>query len=112
MKKSEHRKIEKQVQEYLRSFQFPEDVKKDLDKLEEERAAICREWSSVRDSFCTGSPCICVTHPHYKELTQKISVLDEAIKKIYQLKVQAGNEKQRLLQKAFYAKQRYFARKK
>jgi excinuclease UvrABC helicase subunit UvrB len=65
----------------------------------------------VRDSFCTGSPCICITHPRYKEFSQKINIFDEAIKKICLLKVQAGNERQRLLQKAFYAKQRYFAQK-
>jgi len=110
MKISSHKKIEKQVQSFLSSLQFPPDVQKELDKLESEYGKIARKWNKLREKFCNASPCICSTHPKHKEFSDKLNFYNEEIKKIYQIKIRAGQQKKRELTLAVYAKQRYLAK--
>lgn len=107
MKISTHKKIERQVQAYLSSFQFPHDVQKELERLESEHGEIADEWNSLREKFCNASPCICHAHPRHKEFSDKLNFYNEEIKKIYQIKIRAGEQKKRELMLAVYAKLRY-----
>ena len=109
MKISSYQKIEKQVQAFLSSFQFPPDVQEELDRLNSEQIKICREWDKLREKFCNASPCICHAHPRHKEFSDKLNFYNEEIKKIYQIKIRAGQQKKRELTLAVYAKQRYLA---
>ena len=110
MKISSHKKIEKQVQAFLSAFQFPPDVQKELERLESKCDEIAQEWNNLREKFCNGSPCICHAHPRHKEFFDKSEFYNEEIKKIYQIKIRAGQQKKRELTLAVYAKQRYRAK--
>lgn len=107
MKISSHKKIEKQVQAFLSSFQFPPDVQKELVRLESEQSKVSREWNELREKFCNASPCICHAHPRHKEFSDKLNFYNEEINKIYQIKIRAGQQKKRELMLAKLAKQRY-----
>jgi uncharacterized phage infection (PIP) family protein YhgE len=109
MKISSHKKIEKQVQAFLSSFQFPPDVQEELDRLENEYGEISDEWNELRQVFCNSSPCICNAHPRHKEFSEKLNFYNDEINKIYKLKIHAGQQKKRELTLAVYAKQRYLA---
>lgn len=101
------KKIEKQVAQFGEQFKFSTEKQRELNNLEKEHSALCKEWSKIRDSFCNGEPCICATHPKHGEYLSKIQSLDKAISEIYAEKLQAQKQKRKELISAKLAKEKY-----
>jgi hypothetical protein len=101
------KKIEKQVSAYLSSFQYAPETQKTLDLLEKQHGDLCREWTKIREKYCSGEPCICKTHPRHEEFFDKINALDHEMKKIHTIRMRAAKQKEKELLLARAAKMRY-----
>ena len=106
------KKIEKQAEKYVKENFRPDSfLTLKLEILEKEIAPLCKAWNDLRDKFCNGSPCICVSHPRHKEFHDKIEPLQKQIadinRAIYNASCRMKRDKMSELMIAKAAKIRY-----
>lgn len=66
MRVNSFKKIQKQVESYVNSvFVVQDEIKNQIEILEQELAKYSKRWSDIRDAFCNGSPCICKTQRYF-----------------------------------------------
>jgi hypothetical protein len=84
MKIPSFKKIELQVDEYMRDNRGAPDEK--ILTLEKKISRIQANWLKLRDVFCFADEpkkCICATHPRYQEIMDKLSPLQAELKNLY-----------------------------
>lgn len=112
MRVNSFKKIQKQVESYINSvFVIQDEIKNQIEILEQELSNYSKRWSNIRDSFCNGAPCICKTHPRYIEFYDKIDSINVSLNALYQQitkkRKDLSNKKEKELVIARLAKQKY-----
>lgn len=112
MRVNSFKKIQKQVESYVNSvFVVQDEIKNQIEILEQELSKYSKQWSNIRDAFCNGSPCICKTHPKYTEFSDKIHSINVPLNALYQQiakkRKDLSDKKEKELVTSRLAKQKY-----
>lgn len=100
-----YKKIEKQVEAYMKTWKHPDQEK--INELNKELNRLARQWANIREKFCNGHPCICKTHPRFEEFERPISAINAELKQLYQKYLDAKKEKEKQLLRTLAAKIKY-----
>lgn len=116
MKISSLSKIKKQSERYANeNFKPSPTLLIELSELEIEQNKLSKQWANLRDSFCNGEPCICITHPRHKEFFDKLEPINTRVSAIYRQisyeKRSLQNAKERQLLQTRAAKENYIHEK-